>query len=115
MGIYELLVTNEEIKALAHDRVSTWDIKQAALKAGMHTLRMDAWDKALAGATSVDEVLRVTKSDQAFAANRSEYCLNSLTSHERWMASGSKVASRQHPSVMLLGRSYRRQASPAGL
>lgn len=63
MGIYELLVTNEEIKALAHDRVSTWDIKQAALKAGMRTLRMDAWDKAMQGNTSVDEVLRVTKGD----------------------------------------------------
>lgn len=63
MGIYELLVTNEEIKALAHDRVSTWAIKQAALKAGMHTLRMDAWTKALAGQTSVDEVFRVTKGD----------------------------------------------------
>ncbi len=63
MGIYELLVTNEEIKELAHERVSTWDIKQAALKAGMHTLRMDAWEKALVGNTSVDEVLRVTKGD----------------------------------------------------
>jgi general secretion pathway protein E len=64
MGIYELLVTNEEIKALAHDRVSTWDIKRAALNAGMRTLRMDAWDKAIQGRTSVDEVLRVTKGDR---------------------------------------------------
>lgn len=63
MGIYELLVTNEEIKELAHGRVSTWEIKQAALKAGMHTLRMDAWDKAVFGSTSVDEVFRVTKGD----------------------------------------------------
>lgn len=63
MGIYELLVTNEEIKELAHGRVSTWEIKQAALKAGMHTLRMDAWDKAIFGSTSVDEVFRVTKGD----------------------------------------------------
>lgn len=64
MGIYELLVTNEEIKTLAHDRVSTWDIKRAALNAGMRTLRMDAWDKAIAGNTSVEEVLRVTKGDR---------------------------------------------------
>jgi type II secretory ATPase GspE/PulE/Tfp pilus assembly ATPase PilB-like protein len=63
MGIYELLVTNEEIRSLAHDRVSTWDIKQAALKHGMLTLRMDAWDKAIAADTSVEEVLRVTKGD----------------------------------------------------
>jgi general secretion pathway protein E len=64
MGIYELLVTNEEIKSLAHDRVSTWEIKKAALNAGMRTLRMDAWDKAIAGRTSIDEVLRVTKGDR---------------------------------------------------
>ncbi len=64
MGIYELLVTNEEIKTLAHDRVSTWAIKQAALKAGMRTLRMDAWDKAIEGRTSIEEVLRVTKGDR---------------------------------------------------
>ncbi len=64
MGIYELLVTNEEIKTLAHDRVSTWEIKRAALDAGMRSLRMDAWDKAIAGNTSVDEVLRVTKGDR---------------------------------------------------
>lgn len=64
MGIYELLVTNEEIKTLAHDRVSTWEIKQAALKAGMRTLRMDAWDKAIEGRTSVEEVIRVTKGDR---------------------------------------------------
>ncbi len=64
MGIYELLVTNEEIKTLAHDRVSTWAIKQAALNAGMRTLRMDAWDKAIEGRTSVEEVLRVTKGDR---------------------------------------------------
>ncbi len=64
MGIYELLVTNEEIKTLAHDRVSTWEIKHAALKAGMRTLRMDAWDKAIEGRTSVEEVIRVTKGDR---------------------------------------------------
>jgi general secretion pathway protein E/type IV pilus assembly protein PilB len=64
MGIYELLVTNEEIRELAHERVSTWQIKQCALKAGMRTLRMDAWDKAILGQTSVDEVLRVTKGDR---------------------------------------------------
>jgi general secretion pathway protein E len=64
MGIYELLITNEQIRDLAHERVSTWEIKQAALKAGMRTLRMDGWDKAMMGQTSVEEVLRVTKGDR---------------------------------------------------
>jgi len=64
MGIYELLVTNESIRQLAHDRVSSWDIRKAALAEGMRTLRMDAWDKSLQGQTSVDEVIRLTKGDR---------------------------------------------------
>ena len=36
---------------------------KAAIAAGMHTMRMDAWIKALDGRTSVDEVYRNT-SDQ---------------------------------------------------
>lgn len=63
-GIYELMVTTEEIRQLAHERVSSWTIKQAALKQGMRTLRMDAWLKALEGRTSIDEVVRVTKGDR---------------------------------------------------
>ena len=39
---------------------------KAALKEGMNTLRGDGWLKAIAGDTSIDEVLRVTKSDKVF-------------------------------------------------
>ncbi len=63
-GIYELMVTTEDIRQLAHDRVSSWTIKQAALKQGMRTLRQDAWTKAINGRTSIDEVIRVTKGDR---------------------------------------------------
>ncbi len=64
MGIYELLVTTEDVRHLAHDNASTWEIKKAAIRAGMTTLRMDGWKKVVAGATSVDEVVRVTKGDR---------------------------------------------------
>lgn len=63
MGIYELLVANDEIRQLALERKSSWEIRKEAVKAGMRTLRMDAWDKVVAGDTSVDEVLRVTKGE----------------------------------------------------
>ncbi|GAA4457659.1 GspE/PulE family protein [Novipirellula rosea] len=63
MGIYELLVTSDTIRQLAQDRASSWDIRKEAVKNGMRTLRMDAWDKVIAGQTSVDEVLRVTKGE----------------------------------------------------
>lgn len=64
MGVYELLVTTETVRQLAHDRVSSWEIKKAALEDGMRTLRMDSWVKAMEGKTSVDEVLRITKGDR---------------------------------------------------
>lgn len=64
LGIYELLVTTPEIKELAHERVSSWTIKQAALKQGMRTLRVDAWHKAIEARTSVDEVIKATKGDR---------------------------------------------------
>lgn len=67
MGIYELLVTNEEVRQLAHDRASTWEIKKAAIRNGMVTLREDGWKKVLAGQTTIDEVARVTKGDRLMA------------------------------------------------
>jgi general secretion pathway protein E/type IV pilus assembly protein PilB len=63
MGIYELLVTNDSIREMAQNRASSWDIRKAAVETGMRTLRMDAWDKVIAGTTSIDEVLRVTKGE----------------------------------------------------
>jgi general secretion pathway protein E/type IV pilus assembly protein PilB len=62
-GVYELLVTTDEIRQLAHDRASTWKVKQMATSQGMRTLREDGWIKVLRGTTSVDEVLRITKGD----------------------------------------------------
>ena len=65
MGIYELLEANEAIRELAQNRASSWDIRRAAVAAGMRTLRMDAWEKTLQGETTVEEVLRVTKGDMS--------------------------------------------------
>lgn len=63
MGIYELLETNDEVRKLAHDKTGTDVIRKAAVAGGMKTLRDDGWRKVMAGKTSIDEVLRVTKAD----------------------------------------------------
>jgi general secretion pathway protein E/type IV pilus assembly protein PilB len=63
-GIFELCVTTDSVRQLAHDRASSWEIRQAARKDGMQTLREDAWCKVLGGVTTVDEVLRATKGDR---------------------------------------------------
>jgi type IV pilus assembly protein PilB len=49
----------EEIERLTADRVSSDQIRQAALRDGMHTLRQDGLQKIKAGMTSIEEVLRV--------------------------------------------------------
>lgn len=64
LGIYELLVTTDDLRQMAHDRKSTWEIKKAAIAGGMKTLRDDGWLKVLSGATSVEEILRITKGDR---------------------------------------------------
>lgn len=63
-GIFELCVTTDSVRQLAHDRASSWEIRKAALTDGMRTLRQDAWLKVLEGITTVEEVLRVTKGDR---------------------------------------------------
>jgi general secretion pathway protein E/type IV pilus assembly protein PilB len=61
VGLYELLITTEQIRQLSHERVSSWAIEQAAVEQGMRTLREDGWLKVLTGRTTIDEVMRVTK------------------------------------------------------
>ena len=63
LGIYELLVSNDEIRVLASERRSTNEIRKAAIANGMRTLREDGWIKVARGLTTVEEVLRVTKAE----------------------------------------------------
>ncbi|MEX2173404.1 MAG: ATPase, T2SS/T4P/T4SS family [Pirellulaceae bacterium] len=65
MGIYELMVTTNEIRQLAHDRVSSWKVMQCAREQGMRSLRQDAWLKVLEGRTTIDEVTRNAKADHS--------------------------------------------------
>lgn len=60
IGIYELLVMNDQIENLAVSRRPASEIKEVAIKAGMLTMRQDGILKALDGLTTVDEVLLAT-------------------------------------------------------
>ncbi len=59
MGLYEIMLTNEEIQKLAVARATAEEIKKAALANGMTTLKQDGFKKALLGITSIEEILRV--------------------------------------------------------
>jgi general secretion pathway protein E/type IV pilus assembly protein PilB len=63
LGLFELLIANDEIRQLASERVPSHLVKQAAMKAGMRTLRQDGWQKVARGLTTIDEVMRVTGAD----------------------------------------------------
>jgi general secretion pathway protein E len=62
-GIYEMMMVDGEIQNLIYKRESAGTIKRLALDTGLQTLRMDGARKALAGVTTVSEVLRVTQAD----------------------------------------------------
>ncbi|MDP3785969.1 MAG: ATPase, T2SS/T4P/T4SS family [Candidatus Omnitrophota bacterium] len=61
MGIFEILIPNDEIKELISRKVSATVINEAAVRAGMKTLREDGTLKVKEGVTTVAELLRVTK------------------------------------------------------
>ena len=62
-GIFEIMVINDEIRHLIYQCVSANEIRVAARKAGMRTLRDDGLNKAAMGLTTLEEVLRITVTD----------------------------------------------------
>jgi general secretion pathway protein E len=61
VGVYELLQTTDEIRAQIHNRASEADIRAAAQKVGMKTMREDGNRWLEDGTTTQAELLRVTK------------------------------------------------------
>lgn len=63
IGILELLINDPVIRKLCTEHASSGQIRDYARKNGWQTLRDAGWEKVLAGITSIDEILRVTKGD----------------------------------------------------
>ncbi len=64
MGIHELLLMSDDLRALVLQRSSSEAIYRLARKQGMRTMFEDGFVKALQGLTSVQEVLRVAQPDR---------------------------------------------------
>jgi len=60
IGLYEVMVMSEEIRALTLQRASADQLGAAAVRGGMRRLREDGLDKVKHGLTSVAEIARVT-------------------------------------------------------
>ena len=62
IGLFEVMLMNDEIRSLTLERSSAAAITAAALREGMRRLREDGLDKVKSGLTSMAEVARVTGS-----------------------------------------------------
>jgi type IV pilus assembly protein PilB len=59
IGIYQLMVMNEEVSRLAAQHASREELERAALETGMKTLWDDGLSKVVSGLTSLEELARV--------------------------------------------------------
>ncbi|MCU7373590.1 type II secretion system ATPase GspE [Paucibacter sp. O1-1] len=60
-GVYELMVVDDELRALIHQRTSEGELQAAARTKGLRSMREDGERLITAGITSAEEVLRVTR------------------------------------------------------
>ncbi|OIO32456.1 MAG: type II secretion system protein GspE [Candidatus Omnitrophica bacterium CG1_02_40_15] len=63
IGIFELLIVNDQIKKLVVDKVSSDIIKKKTIEMGMKTMRDDGIDKVLKGITTPEEVIKATQEE----------------------------------------------------
>jgi hypothetical protein len=63
VGLFEVMPVTRGIRELVVERASESALRDAALAAGMRSMRSDGLRKALAGRTTLEEVLRVTPPD----------------------------------------------------
>jgi len=61
VGVFEMMVMNNEIRTLAFERAPTNKIRKAALAGGMKSLLQDGRLKVLNGVTTAEEVVKVAQ------------------------------------------------------
>src|SRR6266446_9829790 len=67
MAIYEICVVTEPLKRLIMQKRDGGELKQCAIAQGMTTLRQDGWRRVAEGKTTIEEVVRVTQTDEMMA------------------------------------------------
>ena len=60
VGIYEIFMLTHDIQGLIFSNAPANEIRDAARKGGMRNLRDDAMRKAAAGTSTLEEVIRIT-------------------------------------------------------
>ena len=63
VALYEVMRFTDDLKEMVLQGASTAELKAAAIKHGMATLRVSGIKKVLDGVTTPEEILRVTMAD----------------------------------------------------
>jgi len=64
VGIFEMMVVNDEMRGLILESASARDLRKLAAQQGMRSLREDGFRHLVEGRTTIEEILRVTKDDR---------------------------------------------------
>ena len=67
LGIFELMLVDDDIRAMVSKNTDAKTIKKGAMAKGMGSLRADGARKVLSGVTSVAEVMRATEEEGSIA------------------------------------------------
>ena len=66
VGVFEMMVMNNELRTLAFERAPTNKIRKAALAGGMKSLLQDGRSKVLNGVTTAEEIVKVAQVEGVF-------------------------------------------------
>jgi len=71
-AIYEICVITEPLRKMIMQKRDGGELKHCAIAEGMETLRQDGWRRVSEGKTTIEEVVRVTQSDEVMAETTAE-------------------------------------------
>ena len=71
-AIYEICLITEPMRKLVMKKRDGGELKQCAIAEGMETLRQDGWRRVAQGKTTIEEVVRVTQTDEVMAETTEE-------------------------------------------
>lgn len=71
-AIYEVCVVTEPLRKMIMKKRDGGELKQCATSEGMTTLRQDGWRRVAKGDSTIEEVVRVTQTDEVMAETTEE-------------------------------------------
>ena len=71
-AIYEICLVTEPLRKMIMQKRDGSELKQCAIAEGMETLRQDGWRRVEQGKTTIEEVVRVTQTDEVMAETTEE-------------------------------------------